>query len=304
MKILVTGGCGTIGTPLVKELRKRDHDVWTIDLAHSHELFHRRVDVGEYRQLREFWPGQKPFDLVYHLAAEFGRHNGDDYYEQCWKTNAIGTRNMLEFQHEYGFKMVFFSSSEIYGDFRGEMHESTPLDYPMFQMNDYAISKWANELQILNMSERHNLQNVRVRLFNTYGPGEYYNEYRSVIARFCYYALHAMPYTVHLGHKRSFSYIDDTVNALANISKAFVSGDIYNIGDSAQYDIEYVSGLIHEECGTGGSLVQYKDKEALTTTEKAINNNEARTRLGYMPSVSLEEGIHNTVEWMRQVYGK
>ncbi len=302
MKILVTGGRGTVGTKLVEELRARNHDVWTIDTAHGHEAQHARVDVGEYRQLLEF--GLGGFDLVYHLAAEFGRHNGESFYEQCWKTNVIGTRNMLEFQREYLFRMVFFSSSEIYGDFHGEMHESTPIDYPMFQMNDYAISKWANELQILNMSERYNLKNVRVRLFNTYGPGEYYNEYRSVVARFCYYALHGMPYTVHLGHKRSFSYVDDTVNALVNIINSFVPGDVYNIGDSKQYDIKYVSDLIHKECGTVGSLVQYEDKEELTTIEKAINNHQAQTRLDYHPSVSFEEGIHRTVSWMRQVYGK
>ncbi len=302
MKILVTGGRGTVGTPLVKELRTRGHKVWTIDLAHSHELEHARVDVGEYRQLRDFW--RDDFELVYHLAAEFGRHNGQNYYEQMWRTNAIGTRNMLEFQREYGFKMVFFSSSEIYGDFGKEMHESVPLDHPLAQLNDYAMSKWVNELQIINDSQQFDLKNVRVRLFNTYGPGEYYNDYRSVIARFCYYALHAMPYTVHLGHKRSFSYINDTVNAIANIANSFIPGDVYNIGSSDQYDIKYVSDLIHKECGTGGSLLQYEDKEELTTTEKAINNRQARMRLGYKQSVTLEEGIRRTVEWMRQVYGK
>ena len=303
MKILVTGGRGNVGTPLVKELRDRGNDVWTIDLVHGHEPQHARVDVGEYRQLHEYLKGSPLFDMVYAAAGEFGRHNGEMAFEQVWRTNAVGTKNMLMLQRDYRYKMVFFSSSEIYGDYRGTMYESVPLDYPLRQLNDYAISKWASELMVLNDSERYNLDNVRVRLFNTYGR-EYYNEYRSVIARFCYYALHYLPYTVHLGHTRSFSYIDDTVNALANITTAFVPGDVYNIGDETQYSIKDISEMIHKECGTGGSLVHYEGEEELTTTNKVINNHQAKTRLGYKQSVTLEEGIKRTVAWMSKVYGK
>jgi dTDP-glucose 4,6-dehydratase len=304
MKILVTGGRGTVGTPLVKLLRDRGNSVSTIDTAHSHEPQHARVDVSEYRQLKDYFDSSHRFDMVYHAAAEFGRHNGDQYYETCWKTNAIGTRHMLELQKSFGFKMVFFSSSEIYGDYEGTMIESLPMHAALHQMNDYAMSKWVNEMQIVNMTQRHNLQTVRVRLFNTYGPGEYYNEYRSVVARFSYYALHAMPYTVHLDHKRSFSYIDDTVRALANIAINFHPGEVYNIGSIYQYDIKDVSEMIHDACGTGGRFVKYEDKEQLTTTEKKVDNRLSREHLDYWPTLPLEQGIRRTVEWMRQIYGR
>jgi dTDP-glucose 4,6-dehydratase len=79
------------------------------------------------------------------------------------------------------------------------------------QMNDYAMTKWVNEMQILNSATNFGTETVRVRLFNTYGPGEYYSDYRSVICLFIYRALHDIPYTVYTEHKRTSSYIDNTV---------------------------------------------------------------------------------------------
>ena len=90
--ILVTGGLGAVGSFLVKELESRGHDVYVIDLQHHHNSQkYARCDVSEYRQLEKIWTGggwpfgyntkPKKFDYVYHLAAEFGRWNGEDYYE-------------------------------------------------------------------------------------------------------------------------------------------------------------------------------------------------------------------------------
>ena len=74
-----------------------------------------RCDVAAYRQLEEMFTYSPSFDYVYHTAAEFGRWNGEDFYEQLWRTNVIGTKNILRMQEKYRFKLVFFSSSEVYG---------------------------------------------------------------------------------------------------------------------------------------------------------------------------------------------
>ena len=97
------------------------------------------------------WPlvntKRKKFDYVYHLAAEFGRWNGEDYYETLWKSNAIGTKNKC-MQEKEGFKAIYFSTSEVYGDFEEKM--SNVMDnFEIKQMNDYALSKWVNEQQFL-----------------------------------------------------------------------------------------------------------------------------------------------------------
>ncbi len=147
-KILVTGGAGFIGTNLVNELNKRGLEVTAVDLYNTDREHYVRADVRNYRQLEKVFEKQT-FDYVYHLAAEYGRWNGEDYYENLWETNVIGTKHMLRLQERLGFRMIFFSSAEVYGDYGGVMSEDVMVDNPIsdtFQMNDYAISKWAGEL--------------------------------------------------------------------------------------------------------------------------------------------------------------
>src|SRR5207244_1121596 len=106
-------------------------------------------------------------------------------------------------QERCRFRMVMFSSSEIYGDWDGIMAEEVSETHALRQLNDYAITKWVNELQIQNSAAVRGTETVTVRLFNTYGPGEPYSAYRSAICQFVYCALHDLPYTVYLGHHRT-----------------------------------------------------------------------------------------------------
>ena len=171
------------------------------------------------------------FEFVYHLAAEFGRLNGEEYYEQVWQTNVIGTRNILEWQRLAGFKLIFASSSEIYGETRQEwLDDELPARMVLTHPNDYAMTKWVNEQQIVNFAARYGSPVVRLRLFNAYGPGEYYHPYRSVVCLFCYRALHRLPYQVYRDYHRVFMYVDDLIATIANVCERFDPGRVYNIG--------------------------------------------------------------------------
>ena len=288
-KVLVTGGLGAVGTYLVKELRGRGHEVFVADHKHARDTNYARCDVGEFRQVERLWTGggweqgslAKPhaFDVVYHLAAEFGRWNGEDYYEAVWRTNAIGTKNIIRMQEREGFKAVYFSSSEVYGDYDGVMSEDVLDRVEIKQMNDYAMSKWINEMQVLNSATQFNTQSVRVRLFNTYGPGEYYSPYRSVICLFCYRILHDIPITVYGGYKRTSTFITDMARTLANITERFKAGEVYNIGGEDFHTIEEVAEII------------------LRLTGKL-----ALRELDHRTTVTLEEGIAQTIAWMKDVY--
>jgi dTDP-glucose 4,6-dehydratase len=243
--------------------------------------------------------------MVFHLAAEFGRWNGEDYYENLWKTNAIGTKNILRMQEREGFRAVYFSSSEVYGDWEGVMAEDVMDKHEIRQLNDYAISKWVNEMQVMNSAEQFNTQSVRVRLFNTYGPGEYYSPYRSVICMFCYRALHDIPFRVYRGHKRTSTYVTDCVKALAAIADNFKSGEVYNIGGTDYHDIETVAEIILRLTDkTESGLAQFMDSEPFTTKQKLVDTSKAQRDLGLKSTVSLEQGINETLEWMREAYGK
>jgi dTDP-glucose 4,6-dehydratase len=314
LNILVTGGLGAVGSFLVPELRSRGHNVFVVDLYHHHERDYARCDISKFQQVERLWTGggwahgymkePRSFDLVYHLAAEFGRWNGEDYYENLWETNVIGTKHILRMQEREGFRAVYFSSSEVYGDFEGVMAEDVMDKIEIKQMNDYAISKWVNEMQVLNSAEMHGTQSVRVRLFNTYGPGEYYNKYRSVICLFAYRALHGMPYTVYTGHTRTSTYITDMAVTLANIADNFCPGEVYNIGGLDYHDIKTVSDLVLKYSGASESLVTYRDAEPHTTAHKKVDCSKAVQDLRHAPHVALEEGIANTIAWMRKVYAE
>jgi len=300
MNILVTGGIGAVGTPLVAALREAGHKVWVADKPHHHDPNYLRCDVSELRQLQKVF--ENKFDFVYHLAAEFGRHNGEDFYETLWKSNAIGTKNMIRMQEKHKFRMLFTSSSEIYGDWPGVMSEDVPMKNHIRQLNDYAISKWVNELQIMNSADRFGTETVRARLFNTYGPGEYYSNYRSVICLFIYRALHKMPYTVFLKHHRSSSYIADTIRTLAAVSEKFKPGEVYNISGDEYHSIKDVSDIILEQLGMDDSLVSYEETEAHNTVNKKSDNSKAKKDLGHESTVSLKDGIAKTIEWQRKTY--
>jgi|TARA_B100001971_G_C18246176_1_gene574405 dTDP-glucose 4,6-dehydratase len=313
-KILVTGAQGTVGAGIVKELVKRRNYVISLGRRHAANQFgfslksdlkeptYVRCDVGEFRQLERVFNALGPFDYVYHCAAEFGRWNGEDYYESLWKTNAIGTKNIIRLQEKLGFKLIHFSSSEVYGDWPELMVESIMDDYEIKQLNDYAMSKWVNEMQIKNSHVQYGTESVVVRLFNTYGPGEYYSPYRSVNCRFLYCALHGLPWTVFKGHSRTSTYLQDTVNTLCNIIKNFIPGETYNIGGKDIHSIEELSDIILDVTGADKSLVNYEESEVLTTKNKVVDISKSISDLGHENSVNLFKGIKLTAEWMKSVY--
>ncbi|MBI2850384.1 MAG: NAD(P)-dependent oxidoreductase [Chloroflexi bacterium] len=300
-KILVTGGLGTVGKPLCAELSRRGHEIWISDRGHSWQPNYMRCDVGEFHQVENLLSKER-FDFVYHLAAEFGRKNGEDFYETLWRTNAVGAKNMLRMQERLKFRMIFTSSSEIYGDYNGIMSEDVPDKIGIKQLNDYAMTKWVNEMQILNSAEAFGTETVRVRLFNTYGPGEYYSDYRSVICLFVYRALHNLPYTVYTKHKRTSSYVDDTVRTMANIVENFKPGEVYNIAGDELHDMKKVSDIILKYLGKDDRLVTYKDVQEATTLEKKVDIARAVRDLKCKSTISLEEGIRRTIEWQKEVY--
>ncbi|MEL7669206.1 NAD(P)-dependent oxidoreductase [Methanobacterium sp.] len=306
-KILVTGGAGFIGTNLVNELKNRGHEVTTLDLLHNDKNDYVRADVKNYRQLERIFEDNDNFNYVYHLAAEYGRWNGESHYENLWETNVIGTKHMIRLQEQLGFRMIFFSSAEVYGDYTGIMSEDVMENNPIkdtYQMNDYAITKWAGELMCMNSAAMFDTETVRVRPVNCYGPHEHFHPYKGFIPLFIYHALFNKPYTVYKGHKRIIDYVEDTVRTFANIVDNFKTGEVYNIGSKQEWehDIKEYSDIVLNAVGRDDSIVTYKEAEAFTTKVKTIDFSKAINDLKHDPKVSPEDGIKRTVDWMKWYY--
>ncbi len=302
--ILVTGGRGFIGTNLTHELRSRGHDVWTSDILQGEDPQHIKADAGVYQQMDAIFR-QHQFEYVYHLAAEYGRWNGEDHYENLWRTNVIGTKNMLRLQEQHRFRMIFFSSAEIYGDYDELMSEDVMERVPIQQMNDYAISKWAGELQCLNHATMFGTETVRVRPVGCYGPHEYYSPYRGVIPIFVYQALTGNAFTVYRGHQRIFDYVEDTCRTFANIADHFIPGEVYNVGSREDWviSIEELADIVLEATGASPDLAQFKGEENFTTRIKVVDYSKARRDLAHDPKVDIREGVGRYVAWMRKTYG-
>ena len=305
--ILVTGGAGFIGTNLVRELEERGHEVTALDLFNTDRDNYFRADVRNFRQLEKVFEGRS-FDYVYHLAAEYGRWNGEDYYENLWETNVIGTKHILRLQERLGFRLIFFSSAEVYGDYSGVMTEDVLIENPIkdtYQMNDYAISKWAGELMCMNSAKMFGTEIVRTRPVNCYGPHEHYTPYRGFIPKFIYHALFGKPYTVYRGHKRIIDYVVDSCRTWVNIVDNFIPGEVYNVGGRPEWErsIEEYSDLVLEAVGRNDSIVTYSESEPHTTKVKRMDFSKAIRDLGHDPRVPPEEGIRRTVEWMKVYYG-
>lgn len=301
-KILVTGSRGTLGIPLVTELKRRGHEVWGCDLQHFRDDNYIRADISKYRQLERVF--ELEYDYVYHLAAEFGRINGEEYYDTLWETNVIGTRNILEWQKKKGFRLIFASSSEIYGDIHADvLKEDLPLNFSIIQPNDYAVTKWVNEMQVMNFEKRFGIEAVRCRFFNAYGPGEYYHRYRSVVCLFCYRALFGIPWEVYEGYHRVFMYIDDFIPTLANVCDKFVSGEVYNIGGVEYRSVKELSDFILEYTGAKPSLVSYLPEDRHNVLSKRPDITRASEVFSHDPRITIEEGVPKTIEWMKEVYG-
>lgn len=311
--IVVTGALGTLGRPLVKKLIEQEHRVFEIDLMNNGGARYFRADISNYRELInalsiiESWCKQQTGEgihYVYHLAAEFGRMNGEIYYDKLWGTNAVGTKNILEAQKGGIFeKLIFTSSSEVYGEVQAEsLHENLMDEVSILQHNDYAISKWVNEKQIINHQKRTGLPVMRLRLFNAYGPGEYYTPFRSVVCLFCYRGLNDIPYQVYEGYHRVFMYVDDLIPTMANCIGMFVSGRVVNIGGVEYRSVKEMSDIVLKTLDKDDSKVEYLPEDKHNTVNKRPDITLAKETLGHNPMITLEEGVPLTIEWMKKVY--
>ena len=291
----MTGSEGTLGKPLVVALEAAGHVVFTVDQMHTGRRNHLRADVAIFQQLKGAFL-QRP-EVVIHLAAEFGRVNGLNYPEQMWRTNCIGTNNVIDLCAIGGSHLIFASSSEAYGDIAEQepvLHEAA-LDckVPSFH-NEYALTKWANEKQ-LEIASRRLLESTVIRLFNIYGPGEYYTPYRSVVCRFIQQALTGETMRVSDG-LRTLLYVDDFVDFVLRAVDKRPHG-AFNVAGSEEVNMAALAAMIRTGCGSESPIEFYKETE--TVSRKKASTEKAKRLLGWEPKTTLEDGLGRTISWQR-----
>ena len=283
-RILVTGAAGFIGTYLSTALAI-DHEVIPVDHADGDLRFMSEVDA----LLSMYEP-----DMVIHLAAKVGRLFGEDDVMETVIDNAGMTANVAQACGEYGCRLVYASTSEVYGDC-GELtvHEAgLGASQPT---NLYGLSKrWGEE--VCRLYAPKDLTIWRVSM--PYGPGLPAGRGRAAIINMLYQAEHRQPITVHKGAERSWCYITDTVRAMALTLEQ--PGGVWNIGrDDQPTTMRRVAEMACGLTGAPLSLIQeVPGPLSRQTLVKRLSAGKLRG-LWFEPKVGLEDGMARTLGWVR-----
>jgi UDP-glucose 4-epimerase len=303
--ILITGGCGFIGSHLTKHLLSKSYSVKVIDVNPPGELLSdvkgkfefEKVDILDREKLKIV---TKNCNTIFHLCALFGRLKSVEKPYENIKVNLEGTLNVLEAARKNDVdKFIFMSSSLVYGE-----AVKVPMDenHPINPVTPYGIMKYAAERLCLFY---HNMYGIKVlisRPFNVYGPGEYPSIYRGVISRFIWNVLNNKPLEVTKDSKRTFQFVTDFVEGLRLLMEKGKPGEVYNLCSEEVVTIEELAKKIIEMCNKTGKInIIYKNPSALDVKIKIPSGEKARKELGYQPKTSLYNGLKQTITWMKKL---
>jgi UDP-glucose 4-epimerase len=316
VRVLITGGAGFLGSHLTDALLARGDEVAILDIASDLKVRHLRGDprvrvVRESVLNRDILDGLVGWsDLVYHLAAVVGvEHYVSDPY-QVLTVNIDGTHEVLRAAFRHSRKVVFSSSSEVYG---------RSAEVPFTEDGDrvlgstrierwcYATSKAAAEHFCFAYAGL-GLPVVILRYFNVYGPRLDRTDEGRVVAVFLGQLFRGKPLTV-IGdgrQTRAFTYVDDAVRATvaAGLSPEAV-GQVINVGSDQEVSIAELAELMVRLAGSP-SAIEYVSREAVygpgyeDIPRRVPSTRRMLELLGVRAEVPIEEGLRRTIEWFRQ----
>ncbi len=281
MRILVTGGSGFIGSHLIKELSK-EHEVINYDLKEGKDI----LDKEQLNKLENI-------DCVFHLAANPDVKSSINP-EDCFKTNVIGSYNILEFIRNKGIKnLVFISSSTVY-----KQGVNLKEDSLLEPVSNYGASKAMIEMLISSYSQCYGINATIIRFANIFGEGSTHG----VMYDF-YKKLKNNPKELEIlgdgNQKKSYLYINDAVKGVITAWKNTKGFEIYNIGHDEWITVKEIAKEII-------SILNLKPKFKLTGGEKGwtgdlpkikLNINKMKS-LGWKPEISIKQGVKKYINYL------
>ncbi len=311
-KIVVTGGAGFVGASVVTRLLDDGHQVTVLDdfytgdignlPAESERLQIIRGSVTDFDLVREVTKGA---DAVLHLAARniivSTRNPREDY-----EVNIGGTLNILLAAQEFRTRRVVYSSSaSVYGNPR---YLPINEDDATNMLSPYAVSKFAGENYCKAFYESYAVSTAVVRYSNVYGPLQRPdNPYCGVIAKFFEHAMAGESPRIHGDgdQTRDFTYIDDVVEAtLLSAFAAKAEGQVYNIGTGRETTINQLARMIIEITGSRTEPVYVDRRDIDNIRRRVVNIEKIRRELRWVPSVTIEQGLRRTYQWLKNDLSK
>ena len=309
MNVLVTGGCGFIGSNLVKYLRKH-RPQWKIvnldkltyagnlenltDLENDPNHVFVRGDIGN-RELVDHLILQHKIDSIMHLAAESHVDRSILGPEAFIVANVLGTNVLLEAaRHAKLSRFLMVSTDEVYGSLgpTGLFTETTPLD----PSSPYSSSKASADLITLAYERTFGLDVVVTRCSNNYGP---YQFPEKLIPLMVANAINDKPLPVYGDgtNVRDWLHVEDHCSALTLALEKGKKGECYNIGgNSERQNIQIVKAIL-AAVGKPESLIKYVKDRPGHDQRYAIDASKSKRELGWAPSHVFETALADTVKW-------
>ena len=267
MKILVTGGCGFIGSLLVQRLVEKNHDIVVFDKVKGKQNV--KYIIGDIRNPDEVEKAIKGCEIVFHLAALTDLRN----IENDYAVNFLGAKNVFDIAKKNNAKIVFASSAAVYGNAKLPISENSECS----PISQYGKSKLKAE-RLLGEND------LMLRFFNVYGPRG-----KSVINTFCKKIPKYEEITVYgTGlQTRDYVYVTDVVDALL-LGLGDISG-VFNVGTGVETKLLDIIDIIHRLTKAKPFIKFEMPKE--NEIKRSVADITKIKQTGWAPKVSLEGGI-------------
>ena len=315
-QILITGGCGFIGTNLIHKLID-DNCIICIDnlITGSLQNIEKYMNHPHFTFIKHdiclpiILDIEGKIDEIYNLASIASPEKYKKYPLETLLTSLQGTQNVLDISLKYRSKLLFSSTSEIYGD---PLVHPQPEEYygnvnTMGERSCYDEGKRVSETMVYIYRQKYGLDLKIVRIFNTYGPFMDINDGR-VITNFIKNICLKKPVIIYGNGEqtRSFCYIDDMVRGLIKMMESEELGPI-NLGNpdneiSLNKLVEVFKSLSkefegEEESKTEEIVVEYREPSEDDPKTRRPIITKAQEKLGWNPEIEIEEGLMRTIKY-------
>ncbi|MFO7872736.1 MAG: GDP-mannose 4,6-dehydratase [Candidatus Undinarchaeales archaeon] len=305
--VAVTGCAGFIGSHLSEKLISEGYKVIGIDNFspyYDRSLKERNLDTFVNHENFDFYEADltdynlkdlfKGVSTVYHLAAQAGvRYSWEDF-QQYVNDNIIATQKILESCKENSCKLVFASSSSVYGD--AELPEKEDMD--LNPISPYGLTKKSCEELIKIYHDTFGLKAALLRYFTVYGPRQRPD---MAINKFTGKVLNEEEITIYGDgeQSRDFSYVEDIIDGTHSAGKKDIDFDIFNLGTGHKITVNKLVELLSNEAGVEPKIKHIEEQPG-DVKHTLADTSKAEKKLDYKPSVKIEEGIKLYLNWYKK----
>ena len=303
MRYLVTGAAGFIGSHLVELLESRGHDVAGIDCFTDYYDPALKEANAAGREILRLDLAEDELDFagldgVFHLAGQPGVRSFGDVFPLYLRRNVHATQRVFEAAAAAGVRVVFASSSSVYGDAKSY---PTGEDTPPAPISPYGITKLGCEHLARAYARDFGLECVRLRYFTVYGPRQRPDMFMARVVR-----LLAGGGTFELygdgEQSRSFTYVGDAVEATLALMERGAAGEVYNVGGGEEATVNEAIAVLERLSGRTLDVVR-GPRAAGDIVRTRADVSRIGADVGWRPRTRLEDGLDAHWRWASATIG-